>query len=219
VPLVAFAQIVLAVVMVGVEGLALTVTSTPFVAAQLDAFVTVSVRCAVPAAPAVQVMFWMLVALVIVPPVIDQAHVVAAGPLALLPVEAAQTALATVIAGADGVGLIVMFLVFVAEQPEALVTMRVSTVGLEALVPALQVMFWMFAALVIVPLEIDQAHVVAAGPLAVLPVEPSQTALAAVIAGALGLALMVTLVLFDAEQPLAFVTVSESWTVPDAPAV
>jgi hypothetical protein len=123
-----------------------------------------------------------------------------------------------VITGAPGIALTVTFALFVAEQPEALVTVSVSTVGLDALVPAVQVMFWMLVALVMVPLVIDQAHVVAAGPLAGLPVESSQTCEATVIAGVAGFALMVTLAVFEAEQPLV-VTVSESWTVPEAPAV
>jgi len=79
----------------------------------------------------------------------------------------------------------------------------------------------MFVALVIVPLLIDHAYVVApAGPSAVLPVEPEQTVLAeGVIVGAEGLALTVTFALLVAEQPAAFVTVSVSVSVPAEPAV
>jgi hypothetical protein len=100
-------------------------------------------------------MFWMLAALVIVPPVIDQAHVVAAGPLAVPAVELAQIVLAVVIVGVDGFALTVKFEVFVDEQPLAFVTVRVSVSG--PALPAVQVMFWVLAALVIVPLLIDQA--------------------------------------------------------------
>jgi len=52
-----------------------------------------------------------------------------------------------------------------------------------------------------------------------LPVEAAQTALAAVIAGVAGLALIVTFVELVAEHPAAFVTVSVRPTVPEAPAV
>ena len=77
----------------------------------------------------------------------------------------------------------------------------------------------MFVAEVIVPLVIDHAYVVApAGPLAVLPVDDAQTA-DAVIAGVDGFALIVTLVLFVAEQLDELVTVNVRPTVPDAPAV
>jgi len=78
----------------------------------------------------------------------------------------------------------------------------------------------MFDALVIVPPLIDHAYVVApAGPLALLPVDPAHAAAGVVIAGAAGLALMVTLTEFVAGQPEPFVTVSVRPTVPDAPAV
>ena len=78
----------------------------------------------------------------------------------------------------------------------------------------------MFAALVIVPPLIDHAYVVApAGPLAVLPVELAHVEAGVVIAGVAGLALIVTLAVFVAGQPDAFVTVRVRPTVPDAPAV
>ena len=79
----------------------------------------------------------------------------------------------------------------------------------------------MFAADVIVPFTIDHAYVVApAGPSAVLPVEFAQTcAGVGVIVGVAGFALIVTLTVFVAEQPAAFVTTSVRSTVPDAPAV
>jgi len=206
-------------VIVGVAGLAFTVTSAELVAVQPVALLTVSVSVVVPATPAVQVMVWMFVALVIVPLLIDQAYVVApAGPLALLPVEAAQTAAGAVIAGDAGLLETVTFAELVAVQPEALLTVSVSVVVPTE--PAVQVMVWMFVALVIVPLVIDHAYVVApAGPLALLPVEAAQTALGAVIAGVAGFALMVTFVELVAEQPAAFVTVSVSVSVPGEPAV
>src|SRR6266567_693228 len=118
----------------------------------------------------------MLVALVIVPLLIDQAYVVApAGPLAELPVELAHTwAGDGVMAGGAGVGLTVTFAELLAVQPEALLTVSASEVVPAE--PAVHVIVWMFVALVIVPLVIDHAYVVApAGPAAVLPVEPLQT--------------------------------------------
>ena len=80
---------------------------------------------------------------------------------------------------------------------------------------------WRFDAEVIVPPVIDQAYVVApAGPDAVLPGEAVQTlAVGVVIVGVAGFALIAVVVLFEAEQPDAFVTASVSWTFPDAPAV
>jgi hypothetical protein len=82
-------------------------------------------------------------------------------------------------------------------------------------------MFWMFVAEVIVPFTIDQAYDVApAGPSAVLATELAQTCAGfGVMAGIAGLALMVTLTVFVAEQPDAFVTASVRSTVPVAPAV
>jgi hypothetical protein len=99
----------------------------------------------------------MLVAEVIVPPVIDQAYVVApAGPAAELPVELAQTwAGVGVIAGVAGEGLIVTLEVLLAVQPEALLTTSVRPTVPEA--PAVKVMVWMFVAEVIAPFVIDQA--------------------------------------------------------------
>jgi hypothetical protein len=53
-----------------------------------------------------------------------------------------------------------------------------------------------------------------------LPVELAQTcAGVGVIVGVVGFALIVTLTVFVAEQPDAFVTTSVRSTVPDAPAV
>src|SRR6185503_14747329 len=63
-------------VMVGVDGLALIVTLTVFVAEHPAALVTVNVRSTVPEAPASYVMVWMLLAEVIVPLTIDHAYVV-----------------------------------------------------------------------------------------------------------------------------------------------
>src|SRR4051812_50214006 len=76
----------------------------------------------------------MLVAEVIVPFTIDQAYVVApAGPSAVLPVEFAQTwAGVGVMVGVAGEGLMVTLTVFVAEQPAALVTVRVRSTVPEA---------------------------------------------------------------------------------------
>ena len=154
-------------VMDGAAGFAFTVTLAELVAVQPVALLTVSVSIVVPAEPAVQVMVWMFVALVMVPLVIDHAYVVApAGPSAVLPVEPAQTCEADgVIVGVAGFALIVTFAELVAVQPEALLTVSVSVVVPGE--PAVQVMVWMFVALVIVPLLIDHAYVVApAGPLA-----------------------------------------------------
>jgi hypothetical protein len=79
----------------------------------------------------------------------------------------------------------------------------------------------MFVAEVIAPFTIDHAYVVApAGPAAELPVEFAQTcAGVGAIVGVVGLALIVTLTVFVAEQAAAFVTTSVRSTVPDAPAV
>ena len=74
----------------------------------------------------------------------------------------------------------------------------------------------------IVPPVIDQAYVVApAGPVAVFPVELAHTPPAGtpVIAGVAGFALIAAVVLFEAEQPDAFVTTSVRLTLPDDPAV
>ncbi len=73
----------------------------------------------------------------------------------------------------------------------------------------------------IVPPVIDHAYVVApAGPCAVLPGEAVQTlAVGVEIVGVAGFALIAFVVLFYAEQPDALVTVSVSWTFPEAPAV
>src|SRR5258705_5466284 len=78
----------------------------------------------------------------------------------------------------------------------------------------------MLVAEVIVPLTIDHAYVVApAGPAAELPVEPAQTcAGVGVMVGVAGLAVMVTLTVFVAEQPAALVTTRVRSTVPEAPA-
>jgi hypothetical protein len=144
-------------VMVGAAGFAFTVTSAELVAVQPVALLTVSVSVVVPAVPAVHVMVWMFVALVMEPLVIDQAYVVApAGPLAVLPVEPAQTCEADgVMAGAAGLAEIVTFAELVAVQPEALLTVSVSVVVPGE--PAVHVMVWMFVALVIVPFVIDHA--------------------------------------------------------------
>src|SRR5258705_1934767 len=82
-------------------------------------------------------------------------------------------------------------------------------------------MVWMWVAELIELWTIDQAYVVApAGPAAELPVEPAQTcAGVGVMVGVAGLALMVTLTVFVAEQPAALVTTRVRSTVPEAPAV
>src|SRR5689334_4771620 len=102
-------------------------------------------------------MFWMLVAEVMVPLVICHEYVVApAGPLAVLPVEFAQTCAGVgVMAGVAGLALMVTLTLFEAEQPAPLVTVRLSSTGPEA--PAVYVMVWMLVAEVIAPLMIDQA--------------------------------------------------------------
>jgi hypothetical protein len=110
------------------------VTLAVFEAGQPLALVTVRVRSTVPEAPAVYVMFWVLVAEVIVPFTIDHAYVVApAGPDAEFPVELAQTCAGVgVIAGADGLALIVTLTVVVSEQLDELVTVRVRSTVPEA---------------------------------------------------------------------------------------
>ena len=76
----------------------------------------------------------MFVAEVIVPLVIDHEYVVApAGPLALLPVDDAQTDDGDgVMDGVAGLALIVTFEVFDAEQPAAFVTVSVRPTVPEA---------------------------------------------------------------------------------------
>jgi hypothetical protein len=71
----------------------------------------------------------MLVAEVIVPFTIDHAYVAApAGPLAVFPTELAQTCAGVgVIVGVAGLGLMGMFEVLFAEQPDALVTTSVRS--------------------------------------------------------------------------------------------
>src|ERR1041385_2937137 len=143
-----------------------------------------------------------------------------AGPLAVLPVEFGHAEEEEgVIVGADGLALTTTSVLLVAAQPVPFVTVNVSVVV--PATPADQVMVWMFVAEVIEPLVIDHAYVVApAGPSAVLPVEPAQTPLAeGVIVGVDGDGLIVTLTVFEAEQPAGFVTTSVRSTVPDAPAV
>ena len=98
----------------------------------------------------------MFVALVIDPFVIDHEYVVApAGPLAVLPVDEAQTEEDALIVGTAGSALIVTFALFEFEHPEAFVTVRFRVVVPEA--PAVYVMDWMFVALVIAPLVMDHA--------------------------------------------------------------
>ena len=73
----------------------------------------------------------------------------------------------------------------------------------------------------IVPPVTVHAYVVApAGPEAVLPGEAVQTlAVGVEIVGVAGFALIAVVVLFEAEQPDAFVTTSVRLTLPDDPAV
>ncbi|HSB63288.1 MAG TPA: hypothetical protein VLJ18_03935, partial [Thermoanaerobaculia bacterium] len=182
---------------------------------------TTSVSTTFPEAPAVYVIVWMFVALVIVPFVIDQAYVVApAGPAAVLPVTFAQSVAGVgVIAGVAGAALIGTSRLFDAGQWLAFVTVRLSVTLPEA--PAVYVIVWRSVALVIVPFVIDQAYVVApAGPSAVFVVEPAQTcAGVGVIVGVAGTGLIGTLRLFVAEQPPGFVIVSVRPTLPEDPAV
>src|SRR5262245_37508855 len=93
------------------------------------AFVTINVRPTLPEPPALYVIVWMFVALVIVPFVIDHAYVVApAGPDAVLPVELGQTVDGVgVIVGVDGPGLIVTLTVLLAGQPAPFVTVSVRS--------------------------------------------------------------------------------------------
>ncbi len=80
-------------VITGAAGTALIVTSRVFWAEHPPGFVTVRSSFTVPEGPAVYVMVWTFVALVIVPFVITHAYEVApAGPRARFPVESAQTA-------------------------------------------------------------------------------------------------------------------------------
>ena len=99
----------------------------------------------------------MFVALVIVPLEIDHAYVVApAGPVAVFPVEPLQTVAGVgVIVGVAGLGSTVMSVELLAEQPAALVSVRLRVSGVPV-VPAVNVMVWMLFALVIVPLVIVQ---------------------------------------------------------------
>src|SRR5438067_2032378 len=142
------------------------------------------------------------------------------GKAAVLPVEPAHTAAAAgVIVGVAGFALTVTLALFVAEQPAAFVTVRVSVVV--PATPAVQVTVCDVCPPVMLPLVIDHEYVVAPpGPLAVLPVEPAHTAGAAgVIVGVAGFEFTVTSAVFVAEQPAAFVTVSVSVVVPAGPAV
>ena len=159
----------------------------------------------------------------IVPPVIDQAYVVApAGPDAVFPVESAHTPPVgtPVIVGVAGFALIVAVALLVAEQPEPFVTTSVRFTLPEA--PAVYVTACAFVAEVIVPPVIDHAYVVApAGPEAVFPVESAHTPPGGtpVIVGVAGFALIAAVALFVAEQPEAFVTTSVRFTLPEGPAV
>ena len=81
----------------GVVGVGLTVTARLFEAEQPAALASVTVNVVVPEEPAVYVIVWMFVALVIVPLVIVQAYVAPpTGSDAWLPVESAQTEALTV---------------------------------------------------------------------------------------------------------------------------
>ena len=105
----------------------------------------------------------------------------ASGTLARLPVELTHTATGAVIV-ALGSGFTVTCRVPIALQPGKGVTVTFSVTGEVPL--AVQVMLRVFAPLLIVPLVIVQAYVApipASGTLAVLPVEPAQTAAGAVI--------------------------------------
>src|SRR5262249_13557068 len=182
-------------------------------------FVTTSVRPTLPEEPAVYVTVWRLFALVIVPFVMDQSHAPAAGPEAVLPDAFAHTEAGVgVIVGAPGFAVMGTLTVFEAEQLEPFVTTSVRPTLPDA--PAEYVIVWTFAALVMVPFTIDQAYVAApAGPWAMFPVEPAQTAAGVEIDGAGGVALMGTSTLFCAGQFEAFVTTSVSPTLPEAPAL
>ena len=78
-------------------------------------------------------MVWILVAEVIAPLVIDQKYVVApAGPEAELPVELAQVLAGVVMDGVAGLALMVTLALLLAEQPDALVTVRLRPTTPEA---------------------------------------------------------------------------------------
>src|SRR5204862_7550716 len=104
-------------------------------------------------------------------------------------------------------------------HPDAFVPTSLSSFAPDA--PAVYVISFPSRRSAILPLTIDQAYVVApAGPLAVLPVELAQTcAGVGVIVGVVGFALIVTLTVFVAGHPEAFVTTSGRSVVPEAPAV
>ena len=87
--------------------------------------------------------------------------------------------------------------------------------------PAVKVMLLVPVPPVIVPLVMLQLYVAPTPALATeatLPVEPL-AALAGAVIVAFGLGAMVTLAVFEAEQPEALVTTSVRPTVPEAPAV
>jgi hypothetical protein len=75
------------------------------------------------------------------------------------------------------------------------------------------VIVWMFVALVIVPFVMLQAHVDAAGPLAVLPVEPEQTELEPGVIVGVGFELTVTANVCSVLEQPAFTAVT--WSVPE----
>jgi hypothetical protein len=142
-----------------------------------------------------------LLAEVISPLVIDQAYAAPDAVVeAALPVDPAQTAL-----GADmvqsGLAVTVISLLHFFEQPPA-VTVTSSLVVPEA--PAVKAIDWVLLADVIWPFVIDQAY--AAPDVAVdalLPVDPAQTELGAVILQS-GISLTTTdpLQVFDPQTPL-----------------
>ena len=118
--------------------------------------VIVTLSVVVPEAPAVKVIAFVLVALVIVPLVIDHAYVApaCAGTLALLPVEPAQTVDGAVIV-ATGFALTVTLCDDEVAQLAPSVTVTPRTVVPEG--PAVKVIVLVLVALVIVPFVIVQA--------------------------------------------------------------
>ena len=158
---------------------------------------------------------------VIVPFVIPHAYVApapASGTLAACPVELVQTAAGAVIV-ATGSGLTVTFVEPFAEHPAAVVTVTVSCTGPVA--AASNVIAAVPVPPVIVPFVIPHVYVAPApadGTLAACPVVLAQTADGAVIV-ATGTGLIGTSIEVEELQLPALVTVSESVTFPETPAV
>jgi hypothetical protein len=203
------------------SGKAFIVTDALDVAEHELEFVTLTERVIVPEPPAVYVTLLVPVPAVMDPLVIFHEYIAptpASGTDAEFPVELAHAAVGVVIV-ALGDGLIVTVAFEDAEQPLLLVTVIARVTEPDA--PAVNVIFLVPVPAVIEPLVIVHAYAElapASGTDAELPVELEHTEDGAVIE-ALGGGFIVTVVLEDAEQPLLFVTVMATVTVPDVPAV